>query len=299
MKSVAIIDGSHMIYRSVFKGMNMYTSAGVPSGGTFILLKMLWNIKELGNPIFVMDSGHSKFRTELFPEYKQREEKSPDDIDEQKEQAFKACFSILPKLLPHMGIPVIKMDGEEADDVAYILAKHLKAKGTERVFMISDDADWEQNVLLGATVYKAMKDEYVTPENFVEKYGFDPKFFALWKSIIGDGSDGIPGVKGIGPVGATKIIKELKSPELVSLLDWGNSGTTKLHEKIRDGFPIVKRNVLLIDFNNIQIDIESVAAAYNQATDQAKVNFDYVKNKFQSLEFNSLTNWLVYLGQKS
>lgn len=299
MKSVAIIDGSYNIYRSVFKGMNMQTSTGVPSGGAFIFLKMLWNIKELGNPIVVLDSGHSKFRTDVFPEYKKKEEKKPEDRDEQSEQAFKAAFSTLTKLLPQMGIPVVKVDGEEADDVAFLLAKHLRSQGTERVFMVSDDADWEQNVLLGATVFKAMKDEYVTLDNFESIHGFKAEYFPLWKSIIGDGSDGIPGVKGVGPVGASKIIKELSSPDVLSLYEWANAGKTKNHEKIRDQFSIVRRNMLLIDFNQIKIEMDTVISAYNQSNDLAKVNFDYVKNKFQALEFNSLTNWLVYLGQKS
>lgn len=276
----------------------MYTSAGVPSGGAYIFLKMLWNIKEIGNPIVVLDSGHSKFRTEVYPDYKKKAEKTVEEKDEQSEQAFNATFSILTKLLPNMGVPVMKIDGEEADDVAYVLATYLKSKNTENIFMVSDDADWEQNVNLGATVFKAMKNEYVTPANFLEKHGFDPKYFALWKSLIGDGSDNIPGIKGIGPVSATKIINQLKTPELSSLLEWSNSGETKLHKKIKEGFAIVKRNTLLIDFKNIQISQNAVIDSYLQASHIAKINFEYVKNKFHSLEFNTLSNWLVYLGQK-
>lgn len=303
MKSYVIIDGSHLIYRSVFKGLNLYTSSGIPSGGSFILLKMLWNIKELGTPIMVMDGGHSKFRTELFEGYKQKEAKvvDPNDVaSQQLDQAFNSTFSILTKLLPNMGIPVVKIDGEEADDIAYLLTKHLRENG-DKVYLLSGDEDWIQNVKLGATVCKPKKDgdiEYFTPENFNEKYGFDIKFFALWKSIVGDSSDRIPGIKGIGPVGATKIIKELISPALPDLKYWADNGKTKLHEKVNSGFSIAKRNTLLIDFDNIQIPIENVIDVYNSAENTAKVDFNYVKDKFKSLEMHSLTNWLVYLGQK-
>lgn len=301
MKSVAIIDGSYNIYRSVFKGLNLYSSSGVPTGGVFIFLKMLWNLKELGNPIVILDAGHSKFRLQLHPDYKKREEKTEEEKDPQVDEAFSAAFSILKKLLPKMGIPVVSVEGEEADDIAYALAKHMLEKDpTSNIYMVSDDADWEQNVNIGATVFKAMKDEYVTLGNFKEKHGFDPKYFTIWKSLIGDGSDNIGGVKGVGPVSAVKIVNQMKSPDMISLHEWALSGDSKLHEKIRDkdNFALVKRNLLLIDFNNIQIDIDKMLLAYNTAKEEAKVNFDFVRSRFTALEFNSLQNWLVYLSQK-
>lgn len=285
-----LIDGNYNLIRNIYKiGKDLSTSNGIPTGGVYGFLRTLVKVQRLGSAVVVFDAGHSNHRKELYPDYKKKDkpfERTEEDIKMQEVREF--SFEQIELLLPKLGIPTFKMEGEEADDVIYMLAKNLSSQGYE-VNVVSDDEDYMQFLTLPkVNVYKAMKDDYWDIEKFKEEYGFDPKFFTLYKSMLGDSSDNIPGAKGIGPVAAKKIINEVNSLSYKDLLKWAKAGDKSIHKKLLDNFPIIKRNMLLVDLNNIPNSIhyeQKVVYKYINAKSEACVDMNFIKEYFDKMEF--------------
>jgi len=292
-----IVDGNYCAIRAIFKGMNMTTSDGYPSGGSYIFLRMLHNFLEFGKPIVVFDGGHAKWREQLYPEYKNKP-KDPNKVkDVGREEAFNATFTLLPELLPKMGIPTIRMAGEEADDVIFRLAKGLVDDG-HHVTAISDDEDYLQMINYGVSVFRAMKGEHWNKDNFISYCGVNPEEFILYKSLQGDNSDNIAGIKGVGEAAALKIVKQLKSPTIESLIEWANSNDSSIAKKVKENISIAKRNLLLMDLSKCHITPDEAGLALAKAVVEAKPNFDYVKSKFQKMEFKTLGIWLDFVAKQ-
>ena len=300
--SIAILDGHYQLHRSLYsKGSELTTSTGLPSGATYVFLKMLWNFKDLGQPIVVFDApaARSKFRREIYPKYKDR---TDENITEEKRlereetsKLFNYGINTLKQILPKMGIPVVTLPEQEGDDVVYRLAEYFSAKG-EQVWAVSDDKDYLQLMNLNnVKVFQPMKDAYWDKEKFSTDYGFDIKYFTLFKAMMGDDSDKIDGIPGIGDKTAAKIIKELQQPNLESLLNWANAGEKNLHTKIKENFQIVKRNLNLVDLSLMTLDLQDVITTYEKAKSETSYDVQFIVEQFKKYEFNTFSNWLTWV----
>jgi len=294
--SVCLVDGTYQVCRSVYSNASHLTSTnGAPTGGTFVFLKILYSMRELGKCIVAFDAGRAKYRTDLYPTYKKRS-RPRDEIEEaNRNKMFEFTYSTLKRLLPKMGIPIVQMAGQEADDVLFRLAEFYEQRGDEKVYVASDDADYLQFINLGTTVHRPMKNDFWNKERFIQEMDFDPTYFTLYKSIIGDGSDHIDGVKGIGEKTATKIIKELKEPTPLALWTWASGGKKSIQKKVKTNFALIKRNMLLIDLTKAPLCRKEVVAELMEAEKVTEVDPEFVKQQFKKLEFNSLGDWLAYL----
>lgn len=299
--NIAVIDGTYQICRAVYSGGELTDRLGNSTGPCFKFLRMLYNFKDIGTPIIVFDDARSDFRKQNFPGYKEKKES---DDPEQKEARDTAKESIqytellLWKMLRYMGVPAVKMSGQEGDDLLYHIALHYKSFG-DTVYCISDDADFGQLVHHDVNIYKPMKDEYLTPLNFKEGYGFHPKYFILWKALIGDSSDCIDGVKGIGKKRSTNLMMEMEEknlePEPLVLREMCKDKKQKFYQKIIEQFAIIKRNLLIMDIAQAPLTREEVVNALEASI--AGTSYDAVKtmNYFKAFNFKQLGGWLQYV----
>jgi len=204
-----LIDGSALAYRSYFafirrplinsKGEN--TSA--PYGFTNSILKILRD----ENPEYiavVFDTKAPTFRHKIYPEYKSTRAKMPEEMSDSLPRVF--------QVLEAMNMPVIEMDGYEADDIIGTLAKAAAKKGV-KVVMVTGDKDFFQ--LVGKNIEilnprtSGAEMEWLDPQGVERKFGLPPEKIVDALALMGDKSDNIPGVPGIGEKTAIPLLQKL------------------------------------------------------------------------------------------
>lgn len=199
-KLTILVDGKNTLYR------HNYTSAltspeGQKVSGVHGMFREVANMIRIHRPdniVICWDKGQSRERLKMYPAYKGNRDKS--DLALQENLAFQIQHAkMIFKSLP---VKQIAVDGVEADDVIGFLSKQLSGKK----MIFSNDTDFLQLVNEDTELFFPTKKKMVTKKNITEHLGFDPKFYVLWKSLVGDSSDNIKGIHGVGPVTATKVI---------------------------------------------------------------------------------------------
>ena len=210
---ILLIDG-HSILNRAFYGVPLLTNyEGIHTNAVYgfinIMLKALED--EQANCIAVaFDLKAPTFRHKMFTEYKGTRKPMPAELHEQ--------VPVIKDVLAAMGIPVITMEGYEADDILGTLAKRSQKEGYE-VSILSGDRDLLQladehiKIRLPKTIKGKTEIENYFPEDVVAKYMVTPEEFIDLKALMGDTSDNIPGVPGIGEKTATAIITKYHSIE--------------------------------------------------------------------------------------
>jgi len=204
-----LLDGHALIYRAFFAMISrpLTTSSGENTSAPFGLARFLIRLMEDHHPDYVglvLDAGDS-YRTEVFPDYKATREKMPDEMA--------ASLPRVRDIVEAFRVPVIEVDGWEADDVIGTLARQAAAQGV-RTVIVSGDKDFYQLIdemthLLnpGRGGPAGVDEERVTPENASERLGVAPEHVTDYLALIGDSSDNVPGVKGIGKKTAPGLIE--------------------------------------------------------------------------------------------
>lgn len=312
--SLTIVDGNHLLCRCVFASTGkseMWTSQGIFTGGVYMFLNALWRVAEKGPIIVVFDDGPCTWRLEQYPDYKKKEPKKSDEekteleIEEAKktDMKFGKTWQLVKLALNVLGIPAVSCPNWEGDDVILRLAQYMSLGGGN-IYVMSDDADYFQMVNHGARdnviIYRAMKGEYVSKENFREsaKIGkvvldFDPSYYTLFLSLTGT-HNGVPGIKGIGNKTGIKIMQELEEPNTKALLKWAQSGNTKKHKLILENIGIVERNLKLIDMNRIPLTQDDVLRALKVAETRSMYDRESLIEFLKSLEIKTLGKWLTW-----
>ena len=210
---ILLIDG-HSILNRAFYGVPLLTNyEGIHTNAVYgfinIMLKALED--EQADCITVaFDLKAPTFRHKMFTEYKGTRKPMPAELHEQ--------VPIIKEVLAAMGIPVITMEGYEADDILGTLAKRSQKDGYE-VSILSGDRDLLQladehiKIRLPKTIKGKTEIENYFPQDVVDKYMVTPEEFIDLKALMGDTSDNIPGVPGIGEKTATAIITKYHSIE--------------------------------------------------------------------------------------
>ena len=207
-----ILDSYGLIYREYFAFLThpLTDSEGRNVSAVFGFFRNLSHILKKYRPGYMVaafDSRTPTFRHEMYAEYKATRQKTPDDL--------KAQFPWIEELLGTLGIPVVRCDGFEADDVVATLATRCEKEG-RRCCVLSADKDLMQltsgNVHIlkpdKTEVWKEMDEAAVTAE-----WGVPPVKLLDLLSLTGDSADNVPGVKGVGPKTAVKLISEYGSLE--------------------------------------------------------------------------------------
>ena len=207
MKKLFLIDAYALIFRYyyAFMGRPMRNRAGMNTSIVFGFTKFLRDIQKREKPDLLgvaFDPAGGSFRRELYPDYKANRPATPEDII--------ASVPYVKRIVEAMCIPILEVEGYEADDVIGTLAFKGAEAGYE-VYMVTPDKDYGQLVGKNRKIYKQKGDqiEIIDSAAIKEKYGIDDPLLvrdilALW----GDASDNIPGVTGIGEKGASKLVQK-------------------------------------------------------------------------------------------
>ncbi|MBR3847533.1 MAG: DNA polymerase I, partial [Alistipes sp.] len=231
MKKLFLVDAYALMFKYyyAFLGRPMRNHAGMNTSVVFGFVKFLRDILKREKPDLLgvaFDPKGGSFRRELYPEYKANRAETPEDII--------TSLPYVKRVLEAMCIPILEVEGYEADDVIGTLSQRGVEAGYE-VYMVTPDKDYGQLVREHCKIYKQKGSdgsvEIVDCAAIAAKYGInDPQLVRDILAIWGDASDNIPGVPGIGEKGACKLVQEWGTVE--NILDNVASIKGKQGEKI-------------------------------------------------------------------
>lgn len=209
MKKLFLVDAYALIFKYyyAFLGRPMRNRAGMNTSVVFGFVKFLRDIQKREHPDLLgvaFDPKGGSFRRELFPEYKANRSETPEDI--------LLSVPYVKRVLEAMCIPILEVEGYEADDVIGTLSQKGVQAGYE-VYMVTPDKDYGQLVRDNCRIYKQRgadgSIEIVDRAAIREKYGIDdPQLVRDILALWGDASDNIPGVPGIGEKIACKLVQQ-------------------------------------------------------------------------------------------
>jgi DNA polymerase-1 len=214
MPKLVILDGNSLLYRGFFAMRALTTSDRLPTNAVYSFILMLLTILERERPDVIFaafDPPVATFRHQELATYKGNRQKMPDDLKPQRGLAREAARAFR--------VPVVEVDGYEADDVCGTLAERGKMLGYD-VVIVTGDGDALQLVDDGSPLegrgtvramitVKGVTDTVLYDEKAVkDRYGLTPAQIVDYKGLKGDSSDNLPGVPGIGEKGATSLLKE-------------------------------------------------------------------------------------------
>jgi DNA polymerase-1 len=216
-----LVDGYALIYRAFFAMLSrpLTTSRGENTSASWGVVNFLLRLLQQHRPayaVWVHDAGTS-FRHETYPEYKATREK----LDEQLQQDFDRSVERIEQLLAAFRIPLVAVEGYEADDVIGTLATLASARGLDTV-IVSGDKDFYQLLSDRVTLLNpgrggpaAVEEQHVTLANGAERLGVPPEQTVDYLALVGDSADNVPGVRGVGEKTAQKLLAEFGSLDAV------------------------------------------------------------------------------------
>jgi DNA polymerase-1 len=196
-----LVDGSSYLYRAYHALPHLTNSRGEPTGALLGVANMLKRLLNEENPEYiavVFDARGPTFRHELYPEYKANRPPMPPELRQQVEQILK--FTSL------LGLPLLQIDGVEADDVIGTLCRAAEAESMNCIIS-TGDKDLAQLVSDRTTLVNTMTDKASDREGVMERFGVTPEQIVDFLALTGDKSDNIPGVEKCGPKTAAKWLK--------------------------------------------------------------------------------------------
>lgn len=213
-KRIFLFDAYALIFRAYYAFINrpMLNSKGFNTSAIYGFATSLLDIIQKEDPPYaavVFDPPGPTFRNALYPEYKANRQATPEEI--------RKSVPFIKELIGLLGLPVIEVEGFEADDVIGTLAR-LAEKESFVIYMVTPDKDFGQLVGPSVFVYKPSRGgneyELIGPDEVMATFGIDHPsqvidILALW----GDASDNIPGAPGIGEKTARELIGKYKSVE--------------------------------------------------------------------------------------
>ena len=209
MKKLFLVDAYALIFKYyyAFLGRPMRNREGMNTSVVFGFVKFLRDIQKREHPDLLgvaFDPPGGSFRREIFPEYKANRSETPEDIIR--------SVPYVKRVLEAMCIPILEVEGYEADDVIGTLSQKGVEAGYD-VYMVTPDKDYGQLVREHCRIYKQRGSEgsieIVGCDEIREKYGIeDPQLVRDILALWGDASDNIPGVPGIGEKIACKLVRE-------------------------------------------------------------------------------------------
>ncbi|MCA9293402.1 MAG: DNA polymerase I [Phycisphaerales bacterium] len=232
MKTLYLIDGYAQFFRAYHAIRTPMTSPVTkePTNATFgfvdMLLRVIGNIKPDYLAVAIDVSGDKEtFRSELYPAYKAHREAAPEDFHPQAQR----CIS----LLREIGVPVLGVEGFEADDVLATIVHQLHETHPDiRIRIVSKDKDLQQLLDAGDGAHAPVEmhdvhtNEVMTAARLVEEKGVTPAQVIDMLALMGDNVDNVPGAAGVGPKTAAQLIHEFGTLE--GVIAAANNGTHKL-----------------------------------------------------------------------
>ena len=281
MKTLLLIDAYAMIYRAYYAFIRAprMNSRGENTSAIFGFVVTLDDLVKRIKPTHMavaFDPHGPTFRHEAYEQYKAQRQETPEDI--------RKAVPRIKQLLDAMNIPVLEVDGYEADDVIGTLAHKAENEGFD-VYMATPDKDYGQLVTEHIFMYRPRHNggfEKLGPQEICEKYGLQNQRQVIdLLGLMGDSSDNIPGCKGVGEKTATQLLQQFGSIE--NLLANTDQLKGALQRKVQEQIEDIRFSYFLATIKTdvpIEFDQESLVC-------QEK-NWDKLVPLYRELEFSSL-----------
>jgi len=280
-----LVDGSSYLYRAyhAMSQANLTNADGHATGAIYGVVNMLRKLLRDYNPehiAVVFDAKGKTFRNDMYPEYKAHRPPMPDDLREQIEPIH--------AIVRAMGLPLLMVDGVEADDVIGTLAQQATEQGINTIIS-TGDKDMAQLVNEHITLINTMNNTTTDIQAIKDKYGIAPNRIIDYLALMGDKVDNIPGVPSVGPKTATKLLQQYDSLE--GVIAHADEVKGKLGEKLRETAPILPLSYQLATIK-LDVPLDFSPTTLNiQPQDQ-----DALLSLFKKLEFKTWTTELVCAG---
>lgn len=282
MAKLFLIDAYALIYRSYYafiksprinsKGLNTSAVMGFCNTLNEVLTK------EKPTHIGVAFDHGKTFRHDAFPEYKAQREETPEDI--------KLSVPLIKQVLEAMRIPILQVDGFEADDIIGTVATRFGADGID-TFMLTPDKDYGQLIGPNIFMYRPRHGggyEILGEKEVGEKYGIPtPAQVIDLLALMGDSADNFPGCPGVGEKTAAKLINQFGSID--NMLQHTDEIKGKLREKVENAVEDIKMSKFLATIRTdvpMQLDLDELKV---EQPDETKL-----RAIFEELEFKTLIN---------
>ena len=258
---LVLVDGSSYLFRAFHALPPLLTSRGQHTGaikGVINMIRSLVKAYPDSHIAVVFDAKGKTFRDDIYSDYKAHRPPMPDELRSQ--------IAPIHAIIRAMGLPMLVIEGVEADDVIGTLATHATQRGI-RTLISTGDKDLAQLVSPQVTLLNTMNNEFLDAEGVTAKFGLPPERIVEYLALTGDKADNIPGVAGVGPKTAVKWLQEYGSLE--GLLARKDEVSGKIGERLRESLDMlwlshelatIKRDVPL------QVDIEDLVHAQEDAT---------------------------------
>ncbi len=279
-----LVDGSSYFYRAFHALPPLATASGQPTGAIKGVLSMLRRLRaDYPHSIMVVifDAKGGTFRNELYPAYKANRPPMPDDLRVQIEPLYAAIRA--------MGLPLLIVEGVEADDVIGTLAMQARAHQHE-VLVSTSDKDMAQLVCEHVTLVNTMSDTVLDRAGVLEKFGVFPEQIVDYLALMGDKVDNIPGVDKCGPKTAAKWLQEFGTLEKV--MENAGKISGKIGENLRAA----------LDFLPLSQQLAAIKTDVNLPQNwhdlhPTEPDQEQLINLFETLEFKSWHAELLRGGQ--
>jgi DNA polymerase-1 len=278
--TVMLLDTYGLVYRAFFALPVLTTTKGVPINAAYGFLTMLLKMLAEEKPTHVVacfDKGLPKARIAKFDQYKAQRQAMPDDLRSQ--------FALVRRILAVYRIPIVEVEGEEADDVIATLARRAEAAG-QRVDVVTGDLDLLQIVDDATTVLvtrRGISDlGRYDPAAVRERFELEPSQLPDYRGLKGDPSDNLPGIPGVGEKTAIKLIKSAGSLDAL-LANPALAGSPKLESLVRTYGEQARicRDVSVVS-RDLDLEVPWEAARYEAPTP------DELYPLYRDLEFRTL-----------
>ncbi|MGZ8483137.1 MAG: DNA polymerase I [Candidatus Binatia bacterium] len=277
---VLLLDGHSLAYRAFFALPDtLVTSSGQVTnavyGFTAMVIKLLADERPQG-VVVCFDKGAPQFRLDRYAEYKAGRAATPD--------LFKQQLPLIREVLASLRIPMVELEGYEADDLLATLTKHAREEGCE-VTIVTGDRDILQLVRDGVAVIMTRRGisdviRYDAP-TVVERYGVTPEKWIDFVALKGEAADNLPGVPGVGDKTAAQLIN--KYGDIEQVIVHADELTPKLREAVKNHAGQVRINKELGHLlDDVRLDLDPAKLRLEAWDEEA------VRNLFHSLELRSL-----------
>ncbi|MCG6867748.1 MAG: DNA polymerase I [Gammaproteobacteria bacterium] len=226
---LVLVDGSSYLYRAFHALPALSNGKGQPTGAVYGVTAMLKKLLTDYRPqrmAVVFDARGKTFRHDLYPAYKANRPPMPEELSQQVQP--------LHVLVEALGMPLLSIEGVEADDVIGTLTRAALAEGTP-VVISTGDKDMAQVVQNGVTLVNTMNDTRLDRGGVQERFGVAPEQIVDYLALMGDKVDNIPGVPGVGPKTAARWLNSYGS--LDALLERADEIKGKAGERLRQAAP--------------------------------------------------------------
>ena len=246
---LVLVDGSSYLYRAYHALPKLTSSRGEPTGAIHGVLSMILKLakeQETEHFAVVFDAPGKTFRDEIFDEYKANRPPMPDDLRLQIDPLLEA--------VPAMGLPMLRIEGVEADDVIGTLCRQAAADGMQ-VLVSTGDKDMTQLVDKNITLVNTMSGTLLDRDGVKKKFDVFPEQIIDYLGLVGDSSDNIPGVPRVGAKTAAKWLNQYGS--VASIIENADEITGKVGESLRENLDQLK---LSQDLATIRQDVDLLLA---------------------------------------